>query len=396
MQTNEKYSPRKFDSTVQEIQVKLNYIKSRNHICVSKWEILKQDGLYGPKSKDAVVAFKTYFRFTDKSDRLDEYTIGRIRSQYNEISNLTYCVMTATPPDSQVYKTVESVSWSERLTVVDKILDCFSSILDAMSETFRTLTSADIMSDRKTADAFIRQFKNVSKNFDPELYKLKQSVSKIWEQKDVIEKLSSDANRETHIARSNLDRMKIVTAQRDTSFASRMVNIETSKARQMQSVVSKSTMEINILNKVTYKFSAKTVMATAKYVKPISFIGTVKDLLVDIVWESWHMESEEFWVKFKNDLYMFVDDFIIGHLADWIVLSILAAVGVTVVSGGTIVIVVLGCVLVSSVIGFLLEKNNISFSRFLEDSIMNIAGNLDRLMKTHISADSAISGMVAK
>ena len=85
-------------------------------------------------------------------------------------------------------------------------------------------------------------------------------------------------------------------------------------------------------------------------------------------------------MKVKQDLYRVGDDSIVGHLAEWIVLSVLAIAGITVITGGTIVLVVLGCMLIASIIGYILDSNDIRFSEYYEKGVETIVSSVYQLM----------------
>lgn len=379
IQTCGKYEPMKFDPKVLEVQVKLNTIRSLNHIYLSGWDHLVQDGKYGPASKRAVIAFKTYYRLTDRSDKLDSSAISNINMKYSAATTLRYCVLTAPEPTNIVSKAVEVSSSYGFMDFVDDILSAISDTTNKMAEMIQTVNDPKLLSDKNTANAFIKKFSAISESYDDSLGKLKKSVRKIWQDKEVLDSLSTEAKKQVHTARRNMEARQIQMSQQKSSNVGRMIKIEKANIRQMQSAITHKTAEINIVNKIKVKFKPKTVVATAKYVKPIAFVYSARDLVVDIVWESWHMDSEAFKQKFKQDLYKFVDDLILGHLAEWIVIAILHAVGITVISGGVIVVAILGCILVSSIIGYLLDEKNIKFSEYYEEGIQTIANCIYQL-----------------
>lgn len=380
IQACNQYEPLKADSKVLEVQVKLNTIRSANHICVSGWDHLVQDGKYGPASKSAVVAFKKYYNLTDKSDKLDSSAISNINIKYSAATTLKYCVMSASNPSKHVNKAVEVSSSYGYMDLVDDILSSIADTTDKMSEMIKTIANPKLLTDKNSANAFIKQFSKLSRDFNPSLYNLKQSVNKIWQDKDLVDSLSVEAKKQVHMAKSNMEVRKIQQAHRVTSTTSRMIKLEDTNIRQMQSAISHKTAEINIVNKIKVKFKPNTVVATAKYIKPIAFVFSARDLIVDIVWESWHMDFAEFKVKFKQDLYKFVDDLIVGHLAEWIVLAVLYLAGITVITGGTIVLVILGCMLVASIIGYILDAKDISFSEYYEKGVETIVTSIYQLM----------------
>lgn len=380
IQTYVEYEPMKVDAKVLEVQVKLNTIRSVNHICVSGWDYLVQDGKYGPASRRAVVAFKKYYNLADKSDKLDSSVISNINSRFSSATSLKYCVMTSPRPGKQVNKAVEVSSTYGYMDLVDDILSSIANTIDKMSDMIKKVANPKLLTDKNSANEFIKRFNKLSQDFNPSLYDLKQSVKKIWQDKDLVDSLSSEAKKQVHMAKSNMEVRKIQKAHRVTSITSRMIKLEDTNIRQMQSAISHKTAEINIVNKIKVKFKPDTVVATAKYIKPISFVFSARDLIVDIVWESWHMDSAEFKVKFKQDLYKFVDDLIVGHLAEWIVFAVLYLAGITVVTGGTIVLVILGCMLVASIIGYILDANDISFSEYYEKGVETVVTSIYQLM----------------
>lgn len=379
-QTYVEYEPMKVDAKVLEVQVKLNTIRSVNHICVSGWDYLVQDGKYGPASKRAVVAFKKYYNLADKSDKLDSSVISNINSRFSSATSLKYCVMTSPRPGKQVNKAVEVSSTYGYMDLVDDILSSIAKTIDKMSDMIKKVANPKLLTDKNSANEFIKRFNKLSQDFNPSLYDLKQSVKKIWQDKDLVDSLSSEAKKQVHMAKSNMEVRKIQKAHRVTSITSRMIKLEDTNIRQMQSAISHKTAEINIVNKIKVKFKPDTVVATAKYIKPISFVFSARDLIVDIVWESWHMDNAEFKVKFKQDLYKFADDLIVGHLAEWIVFAVLYLAGITVVTGGTIVLVILGCMLVASIIGYILDANDISFSEYFEKGVETVVTSIYQLM----------------
>ena len=379
-QTYVEYEPMKVDAKVLEVQVKLNTIRSVNHICVSGWDYLVQDGKYGPASKRAVVAFKKYYNLADKSDKLDSSVISNINSRFSSATSLKYCVMTSPRPGKQVNKAVEVSSTYGYMDLVDDILSSIAKTIDKMSDMIKKVANPKLLTDKNSANEFIKRFNKLSQDFNPSLYDLKQSVKKIWQDKDLVDSLSSEAKKQVHMAKSNMEVRKIQKAHRVTSITSRMIKFEDTNIRQMQSAISHKTAEINIVNKIKVKFKPDTVVATAKYIKPISFVFSARDLIVDIVWESWHMDNAEFKVKFKQDLYKFADDLIVGHLAEWIVFAVLYLAGITVVTGGTIVLVILGCMLVASIIGYILDANDISFSEYFEKGVETVVTSIYQLM----------------
>lgn len=380
IQTYVEYESMKVDAKVLEVQVKLNTIRSVNHICVSGWDYLVQDGKYGPASKRAVVAFKKYYNLADKSDKLDSSVISNINSRFSSATSLKYCVMTSPRPGKQVNKAVEVSSTYGYMDLVDDILSSIAKTIDKMSDMIKKVANPKLLTDKNSANEFIKRFNKLSQDFNPSLYDLKQSVKKIWQDKDLVDSLSSEAKKQVHMAKSNMEVRKIQKAHRVTSITSRMIKLEDTNIRQMQSAISHKTAEINIVNKIKVKFKPDTVVATAKYIKPISFVFSARDLIVDIVWESWHMDSAEFKVKFKQDLYKFADDLIVGHLAEWIVFAVLYLAGITVVTGGTIVLVILGCMLVASIIGYILDANDISFSEYFEKGVETVVTSIYQLM----------------
>lgn len=380
IQTYVEYEPMKVDAKVLEVQVKLNTIRSVNHICVSGWDYLVQDGKYGPASKRAVVAFKKYYNLADKSDKLDSSVISNINSRFSSATSLKYCVMTSPRPGKQVNKAVEVSSTYGYMDLVEDILSSIANTIDKMSDMIKKVANPKLLTDKNSANEFIKRFNKLSQDFNPSLYDLKQSVKKIWQDKDLVDSLSSEAKKQVHMAKSNMEVRKIQKAHRVTSITSRMIKLEDTNIRQMQSAISHKTAEINIVNKIKVKFKPDTVVATAKYIKPISFVFSARDLIVDIVWESWHMDYAEFKVKFKQDLYKFVDDLIVGHLAEWIVFAVLYLAGITVVTGGTIVLVILGCMLVASIIGYILDANDISFSEYYEKGVETVVTSIYQLM----------------
>lgn len=380
IQTYVEYEPMKVDAKVLEVQVKLNTIRSVNHICVSGWDYLVQDGKYGPASKRAVVAFKKYYNLADKSDKLDSSVISNINSRFSSATSLKYCVMTSPRPGKQVNKAVEVSSTYGYMDLVDDILSSIAKTIDKMSDMIKKVANPKLLTDKNSANEFIKRFNKLSQDFNPSLYDLKQSVKKIWQDKDLVDSLSSEAKKQVHMAKSNMEVRKIQKAHRVTSITSRMIKLEDTNIRQMQSAISHKTAEINIVNKIKVKFKPDTVVATAKYIKPISFVFSARDLIVDIVWESWHMDNAEFKVKFKQDLYKFADDLIVGHLAEWIVFAVLYLAGITVVTGGTIVLVILGCMLVASIIGYILDANDISFSEYFEKGVETVVTSIYQLM----------------
>lgn len=380
IQTYVEYEPMKVDAKVLEVQVKLNTIRSVNHICVSGWDYLVQDGKYGPASKRAVVAFKKYYNLADKSDKLDSSVISNINSRFSSATSLKYCVMTSPRPGKQVNKAVEVSSTYGYMDLVDDILSSIAKTIDKMSDMIKKVANPKLLTDKNSANEFIKRFNKLSQEFNPSLYDLKQSVKKIWQDKDLVDSLSSEAKKQVHMAKSNMEVRKIQKAHRVTSITSRMIKLEDTNIRQMQSAISHKTAEINIVNKIKVKFKPDTVVATAKYIKPISFVFSARDLIVDIVWESWHMDNAEFKVKFKQDLYKFADDLIVGHLAEWIVFAVLYLAGITVVTGGTIVLVILGCMLVASIIGYILDANDISFSEYFEKGVETVVTSIYQLM----------------
>lgn len=380
IQTCDKYEPMKVNAKVLEIQVKLNTIRSVNHICVSGWEHLIQDGKYGPASKRAVVAFKKYYNLSDKSDKLDTSAICNIDLRFSEATTLKYCVMTAPKPVKQVTKAAEVSSSYGYMELVNDILACLANTTDKMSEMIKKVVNSKLLTDKNSANVFIKEFSKLSRDVNPSLYNLKQSVSKIWKDKDLLDSLSGEAKKQVHMAKSNMEARNIQQAHRVTSTTSRRIKLEDANIRQMQSAISQSTAEINIVNKIKVKFKPNTVVTASKYIKPIAFVFSARDLIVDIVWESWHMDFAQFKVKFKQDLYRFVDDIIVGHLAEWIVLSVLSIAGITVITGGTIVLVVLGCMLIASIIGYILDSNDIRFSEYYEKGVETIVSSVYQLM----------------
>ena len=380
IQTCNQYEPLKADSKVLEIQVKLNAIRNYHHVSVSGWEYLVQDGKYGPKSKRAVVAYKKYYNLTDKSDKLDAYTITNINLKYSEATTLKYCMISAPEPTKHVNKAIEVNSSYGYMNLVNDTLSTIEKTIDKMSSMIKDIINPDILTDKKAANKFIEKFKKISKELDPDLYELKQHVNNLWQDKVLVDSLSKEARRQVHTGRTNLEVMQIQKAQRVTTHTSRMIKLEDTKIRHMQTTVSQTNAQINLANKIKLKFKPNTVVATAKYIKPVAFVFSARDLLLDIFWEIWFMSFEEFKVKFKQDFYRFVDDLILGHLAEWIVLGVLYVAGITVITGGTIVLVVLGCLLVSSIIGYVLNKYDISFSEYYEEGVKIITSSICQLM----------------
>lgn len=372
-QTCNMYEPLKYDPVVREVQFKLNCIRGLNHISIPDWNTLQEDGLYGPVSKKAVIAYKKYYNLTDKTDRLDSYAINRIRTTYNDVTSLHYCVITAPEPAKVAYQSAESDSIFGFMDLADGFVNIIVDTIDKMSDVIKKVKDPELLSNKASADEFIKEFEKIAKKMDSTLYGMKQSLQKKWKAQELYDEGIKDskwARNKTEMTRAN---KKVYTG-------GTLLKHEDAQVRKMGAELAKNASEIKIINKIKLKLNPNTILKAGKYVGPLGIAYNAKDVIWDIVWESWHMESAQFEEKFKNDLHKYIDDTIIGALTSLVIGLILKVAGVAVVTGGMIVLVVLVCVIVSSILGYILEKNNISFSAYIESIISNISNFIHEMM----------------
>lgn len=76
----------KSDPYIRDIQLKLNAIKAQYH---GNWDYLITDGIYGPKSGEAVKAFQIYKNITPASGELGPTTSKYINQVYNSLPTIS-------------------------------------------------------------------------------------------------------------------------------------------------------------------------------------------------------------------------------------------------------------------------------------------------------------------
>ena len=384
-QTCNQYQVLKYDSTVKEIQSKLNRIRDINHISVPGWDILATDGLLGPKTKRALTSYQKYYDLPDKSGQLTNYTIDNINFRYSHLVSLKYCIITAPDPKHEIYLSVEADSSYGFMDFIDNLEEFISGTIEKMDEMLKEISKVKLTNDRTDADKFLEKFKDITRNED--IKKLRAKVERIWENKEIAESLSQEIdNNQVHNARTWQEDMKIRETQRKISHTKTQINIDSNDVRNTQKKLTEEISSVKILNKIKLKFNPDTIRSIAPKVKIISIFYGLKDLIWDIIWNSWHMDSEEFWLKFKQDLYKFIDDFLIGVLAEALISAAIAALGIAATSGTAIVVSVLGCILVGCAIGFLFDKSNISFCEFFELAVRKSWDGITSLMNRPATA----------
>lgn len=373
VQTCNMYQPLKYDPVVREMQFKLNCIKRHNHISIPNWDILQEDGLYGPVSKRAVIAYKKYYNLTDKTDKLDTFAVNSIRTRYNDVTSLHYCIITTPEPAKVAYKSAESDSIFGFMDLADGLANTILDTVDKIYKVVKEVSKPELLTNKVSADKFIKKFEYISKDMDHTLYQMKRSLQSKWRAKEVYDEgieESKWAGNKTEMRRAN----------KKARTGGIILKHEDAQVRKMSKELAKNASEINIINKIKLKLNPNTILKVGKYAGPLGIAINAKDIIWDIVWESWHMESEQFEEKFKKDLQKYIDETIIGALTSMVVGLVLKVAGVAVLTGGTIVLVVLACVIISSILGYILEQNNIKFSEYIEDIIANISNFIQDIM----------------
>lgn len=357
-----------YDKNVQAIQRELNFIREKLHMY---WEYLDTDGKYGEKTKKAIQAYQSHFFIvSDRSGELGPSTESHIHNKYHQLLTLEYSRITTNGSYCPV--SVPDIPDSE-FGLIDfgkLFIGVIGDFLDEIQDKLKLLNKAQIgMTDNMIAEKFCEDLNFVLRKIDPELDRLKKSIQTLWKEKELLEVLEPEGKKQIHTAKTNIDTLRIQNTQKKISHSKTISNVQSAQIKEIRKEYLKRLKEFNLPGKIKVKFNVTAIAAAGK---PISFTVAAYELIKDIVWDWWHMDESQFKEKFHKDLHQFIDDFIIGILAEAVVAGVMIAFGLVATSLSTILITVVACAVVALIISWFLDETGISFSKIIEGYIIEI------------------------
>lgn len=375
---------------IREIQGMLNAVRGKHHY---KWDYLSVDGKYGPKSKNAVVQFKSSIGFTPGNDDLTTEFLDRLREDCASVPMFMNSTDDLVPYDTG--KLEDRFPIRKMISTVSDLFDNISGFVDDEMDYIQ-------QTGRRKAGIVKRLSLHVSR-FDNRFAQLRDSVEAAEKSQAAIDTLNETIEQNEDFARqaskgnfSNrhqnpADTLRNKAAQSKVSKAQGMIDrvyrprlIEANNsANSIMEKIKEDLKKCDIVGKIDRKIQEilpkEGQYSIGKVKIRVNAGGTLLTLvsLKDLIYDLFTYEDSDAWrAKAKEHLYDFIDGVIIGiisaFLAKIIVLAGVAIVGTAGTAGAIAVIIAVVAVAIAIAIGYFFDKHDISLSRMVVDYCADI------------------------
>lgn len=360
------YSPSsksKADSTVREIQAMLNRIRTQYHL---NWEYLSEDGIYGPKTAQAVKVYQIYRGITPASGVLGPTTIDYIADSYKRIPVITAQSSSLKP----YYDTQGLADKSFLVKAIDAIGAFLSNTNDFVKGEIRYVNSLG----RLDAGALKNRYVAFATRFDPKMKELKQLLGKNTVANDTIAKNMALAKQPGFGAKSSVAELNIRAAQRAVSKSKQAIRINTRQAQRASLDLIGELKKFDVLSKIEKFLASKGItgrieLSALKSKPGITIKGggllvllNLKDLIYDLCQvDEWGTEAWK--AKIVKHFFEFLDDIVVGF-ASFVLAQLIvgAVVGASISAGWIAVIVAIVAILIAALITYFMDEAEVSFS----------------------------------
>jgi peptidoglycan hydrolase-like protein with peptidoglycan-binding domain len=347
----------KYNSTVYEIQQKLNAIRIKVH---GNWSAITPDGLFGQKTKQAVIAFQMYRGITPASGIIGDTTIRYINEVYNTNSQLKRT--------SQVQKVGGTIT--EFVSELANVLKDISELVEKQIKIFKSqkVTSKDI--DRILRYAFNR----------PDVNKMRDKFEKM-----MLTELNKIAKSNNNLALSKKNAVKLreISAAK-SQIGKGMLNaqsrsaVEKKLAEQLMDKVIKELESANFKEKITnaLKYKGKVTTSGNIVLTVVMLIPLIGDLWELLIASCNGTLTEDLVKKVISNIVSLIEGVLIG-------IAVAAAVVAIGLVGWVAVLVVL---IVSIIVGIILEVIFPDHSNWIAEKIIQACTKISTEFNTLINS----------
>ncbi|MDE6027835.1 MAG: peptidoglycan-binding protein [Muribaculaceae bacterium] len=330
------------DSTVREVQLMLNAIRSNYH---HSWDYLTVDGIYGKDTANVVRDFQVYrgisSQMTSSGPVLGDTTISYIRANYNTVPQLK-----AVTGNLQSYKEPfwNTVNVGE---VFRDFLTTFDGFLNAQLQYIKSLRFDN-------PQGLKAKYFSITTQFDPQLKNLKSKLQLALDSRGRkrVKYNSSASSSRQHLVR-DLKKFNIVE------------KIE----KQLEAKGISGKIELKALKgKPAIQIKGSGILQILVY----------KDVICDLC-RITEYGSEEWKEDIRRDLSKLIDSLIVGVVSTFIAELIVAlgaaavaATGVTVSAGIIVIIVAIVATIIGLIISYFMYDNDFSFGELAMEGYSQI------------------------
>lgn len=356
--------------TVLRIQQQLNCIRTNFH---GAWPQLVCDGIYGPKTKQAIKAFKIYKSISPATEDIDSKTMHLIQESYNYVPKIS-TLKHYTPSVPQNNHSIASTFYQFFTEFANQILEFSEKEIDIMLK-FRRNPQQILLTDCKTMIGQlspqmkkIKDFCNEIKRLDDRKSKLNSTIPNKYKE-SLTQMINRKNGKESY-------QIKILTAQYNKGITKsaneyitqlKQLNIPQKIDSFLKSKGIIKDINIEALKKLNIKIP-NIHLSSVYLLKILNF----KDLIIDIFSYS---NTETWRNKFTKDIHAFIDGMVIGYasaIIGQIAVVAIGAVGVTLSPVAIVILVSFITVCVCTALLYLMEETDVSFSEYALKGWMEI------------------------
>lgn len=349
--SNPKYNP-----VVQDIQNKLNAIRYRVH---GNWPYLQADGLFGEKTKNAVIVFQSYRNITPVSGDIGDTTLGYINEEYNHCSmlraNTKKVVVTAN--DNNIISKISNFA-------KDSMFGILKSIDDAAKD---QLVGINKFSNFQKMTPELQKLLHKHLRGDSTLKSLQDTILKYLEEKGRNISLTQQAKGNTNAynyARGQYSLTKlgqISTAQSQLSKSNMALAQMEKSAKMLFDRCITEVRKFNIQSRIEqigrrgYNVTKNGSLKGGGVLLAINLIPIISDF---IIWSYsklvLKLEAKEEWNKLIKDIISFIEGVLIGA----VVTAIVSAIGLS--GGVAVVVIVVVCLIIGLLIALFCPEGSLT------------------------------------